>query len=64
MAAQRLLPEIPSIGWDVVITETGPILLEGNHDWDTSLQQIANHQGMMARYHEIYDPLVTSEATM
>ncbi len=64
LAAQRLLPEIPSIGWDVVITETGPILLEGNHDWDTSLQQIANHQGMMARYHEIYDPLVTSEATM
>ncbi len=28
--------EIQSIGWDVVLTDEGPVLLEGNDDWEIS----------------------------
>lgn len=31
--AHRLAPWIRSVGWDVAITETGPILVEGNDWW-------------------------------
>ncbi len=33
----RYLYGIHSIGWDVAITENGPVLLEGNEGWDGSL---------------------------
>lgn len=29
----------PSIGWDVVITEKGPKIIENNYDWDFGIQQ-------------------------
>lgn len=32
--AHRQFYEIQSIGWDVVITPDGPVLLEGNDDWE------------------------------
>jgi hypothetical protein len=35
-----------SIGWDVVITEKGPELLEGNHDWCKLLWQLPAQKGM------------------
>lgn len=31
--AHEWLPSIHSIGWDIAITPSGPILLEGNDDW-------------------------------
>jgi hypothetical protein len=31
--AARLFPGLRSLGWDVVITASGPVLLEGNADW-------------------------------
>lgn len=33
LEAHRALPQVHSIGWDVALTETGPVLLEGNDDW-------------------------------
>lgn len=33
-SAHRQFYEMQSIGWDVVLTETGPVLLEGNDDWE------------------------------
>lgn len=26
--------ELESIGWDIVITPNGPVILEGNDDWE------------------------------
>lgn len=33
IGAARLTPGLRSIGWDVVITPSGPVLIEGNRDW-------------------------------
>ena len=32
--AHLLLPEITTIGWDVAITPDGPVLVEGNDNWE------------------------------
>jgi hypothetical protein len=39
-------PQNRSIGWDVVITENGPGLIEGNHDWCKLLWQLPVKQGL------------------
>lgn len=39
-------PENRSIGWDVVITERGPGLIEGNHDWCKLLWQLPAGKGL------------------
>lgn len=36
----RDLKYISAIGWDVAITEEGPILIEGNDNWEISIMQI------------------------
>jgi hypothetical protein len=32
------IPGLHSIGWDVAITESGPVIIEGNDDWAASLR--------------------------
>jgi len=39
-------PENRSVGWDVVITEQGPGLIEGNHDWCKLVWQLPVHRGL------------------
>lgn len=36
----RNLPGMASVGWDVILTDEGPKLLEGNHDWDMISEQL------------------------
>ena len=35
--------DIHSIGWDIAITEDGPVIIEGNDNWEISLVQICSH---------------------
>ena len=37
--AHQLFYNVRSIGWDVAIQEDGPIFIEGNDNWEISLQQ-------------------------
>jgi hypothetical protein len=37
----RAFPGFPSIGWDIAITPIGPVLIEGNYNWDVVLAQQA-----------------------
>jgi hypothetical protein len=38
--AARVSPNLRSIGWDVALTPTGPVLIEGNPDWDLQMVQV------------------------
>ena len=44
--ASLLHPENRSVGWDVVITEDGPGLIEGNHDWCKLVWQLPVQRGL------------------
>ena len=51
-AAVRV-PEIGYVGWDIAITETGPILIEGNNDGGYiayQLFELSNGHGMKDLY--------------
>ncbi len=52
--AHSLFPNIQTIGWDVAITPNGPLLLEGNHNWDMEMLQIVHQKGAAPRFREIY----------
>lgn len=39
-------PQNRSIGWDVVLTESGPGLIEGNHDWCKLVWQLPVNKGL------------------
>lgn len=44
--AALLYPQNRSVGWDIVITENGPGLIEGNHDWCKLLWQLPVKKGL------------------
>jgi hypothetical protein len=39
-------PQNKSIGWDIVVTESGPGLIEGNHDWCKLVWQLPVSKGL------------------
>jgi hypothetical protein len=39
-------PQNRSIGWDIVVTENGPGLIEGNHDWCKLVWQLPVNKGL------------------
>ncbi|NMB70877.1 MAG: hexapeptide transferase [Bacteroidales bacterium] len=46
--AALLTPENKSVGWDIAITNSGPELIEGNHNWCKSLWQLPVKKGLKA----------------
>ena len=45
------IKDIHSIGWDVAITPTGPLFIEGNDNWELTVSQAAN-TGMRNYFNE------------
>jgi len=41
-----VVPEVRTVGWDIAITEKGPLLLEGNNNWDKTHWQKSYGKGM------------------
>lgn len=48
-----MLPDLHSIGWDVCITEQGPLFIEGNDNWEITTCQ-ACHGGLRKLYNEYF----------
>lgn len=44
--AALAFPQNKSIGWDIVVTEKGPGLIEGNHDWCKLVWQLPVKRGL------------------
>ena len=53
MSLHEKLPKIHSIGWDLAITENGPIIIEGNDNWEISLHQACSH-GWYKEFKELF----------
>lgn len=34
---QRVFPQLPTLGWDIALTESGPLIIEANARWDPPL---------------------------
>jgi hypothetical protein len=47
LRAARAFPWARSIGWDIAISDRGPMLIEGNEEWSPSLIQIPAPYGLM-----------------
>lgn len=62
--AHATCPWLPTVGWDIVVTETGVCLLEANPGWCVELAQIATNQPLGATiYPDIFlEYLQTQEA--
>jgi len=46
LCAAKMIPQTRWIGWDVAITETGPLLIEGNRQSNTDILQLPAQTGV------------------
>ncbi len=58
LEAAAAFPWARAIGWDIAISDRGPVLIEGNERWGTSLVQLAAPYGLMdGELKTLYDTL-------
>ena len=44
--AQAATSEIRTVGWDIAVTDTGPLIVEANHCYDIDILQVALDRGL------------------
>jgi hypothetical protein len=47
------LPGLHTVGWDIALTPTGPVMIEGNEYWDTAIHMTTD-PSFVARFRAIY----------
>jgi len=52
-------PELPALGWDIVITASGPVVLEANWAWTIAAQQILYRRGLRSQLADLLDRLAS-----
>ena len=55
LQAAAAFPWARVIGWDVAVSDAGPVLIEGNHNWSAELSQVPASRGV---YHGEFKALV------
>jgi putative polysaccharide biosynthesis protein len=64
LKAATVFPWARSIGWDIAISDRGPVLIEGNAEWSTSLIQIPAPRGLMTgEFKALCDSLAAARTT-
>jgi hypothetical protein len=64
LKAASVLPWARAIGWDIAIADRGPVLIEGNAEWSTSLLQIPAPRGLMTgEFKSLCDTLAAERKT-
>lgn len=53
--AAWVVPEVRAVGWDIAITENGPILVEGNDNWDKTIVQRPRGYGLVSYFSQYMD---------
>jgi hypothetical protein len=43
--ASQIVPQVRTVGWDIAISESGPVIIEGNDNWNKDAFQIPYGQG-------------------
>jgi glutathione synthase/RimK-type ligase-like ATP-grasp enzyme len=38
--AAAISPELKTVGWDIALSRNGPVLMEGNDNWDMVIAQV------------------------
>ena len=60
--AAAAFPWVRSVGWDLAVSEGGPVLVEGNERWSTSLIQMPAPHGLMTgEFKALYENLDVDE---
>lgn len=54
LAAHKTLPQIHSIGWDVAVTDDGPIIIEGNSDYGPVTYQCISGKGERSIFNKYF----------
>jgi putative polysaccharide biosynthesis protein len=55
LRAAQAFPWARSIGWDIAISDRGPLLIEGNEEWSPSLIQLPAPHGLMrGEFEQLY----------
>jgi len=54
-SAAMIVPSVRTVGWDVIITDDGPALLEGNDNWDKTHWECCENKGMKERVLALYN---------
>ncbi|PKN52081.1 MAG: hypothetical protein CVU55_08475 [Deltaproteobacteria bacterium HGW-Deltaproteobacteria-13] len=54
-SAAMVVPSVRTVGWDVVITNNGPALLEGNDNWDKTHWECCENSGMKEKVLALYN---------
>lgn len=53
--AALYIPENKSVGWDIAVTDSGPELIEGNHNWCKLLWQLPVNKGLKQELEKYLD---------
>jgi hypothetical protein len=51
--AALISPELRSVGWDIAISKNGPVLMEGNDNWDMVIAQVLSGGYLTQKRREI-----------
>lgn len=51
---QAGLPELPTLGWDIAITDDGPVVVEANAGYGVDIIQLASRRGLRKLLSKVY----------